>query len=324
VSAAGAEGRLAHLAYDPRFVTGFQIVPELSVVVVGFAKGDHVSTGTLTSRHAVLGEVRTEDARYWAMAPAAVGEVIDALEALTHITDYGPDTILRGRAAMVPSHFLPVAVRRALDTTGGLVVLKLASLAGAGSVLLGRRSRTAQIAGAGLIFSSRWLGDLRNPYGRDGSDQMSGLIAGYRLVTAAVPNAEASDDLFLRAVSAQTFVSYLASGLAKLVGSSWQSGEALDQVLQTRQYGQSPAARLIREHPPLARLLTWFTIAWETGFPVVYLLPPNRARLALTGVKAFHLGIAATMGLPRFFWGFSSAHAAVEYVIAQKRGGHDR
>lgn len=52
-------------------------------------------------------------------------------------------------------------------------------------MLFGRRSRTAQIAGAGPISSSRWLGDLRNPYGRDGSDQMSGPIAGYRRASAS-------------------------------------------------------------------------------------------------------------------------------------------
>ncbi len=157
--------------------------------------------------------------------------------------------------------------------------------------------------------------EYRNPFGRDGSDQMAEVINGYRIATAVIPDAAQSDEVFLRAVNAQVCVSYLASGLAKLVSYTWRSGEALDLVLQPQQYGQSSLAQMLKRNPKLARILTWLTVVWETAFPLVYIMGPHRARYALSAVRGFHLGVAATMGLPRFFWGFSSSHGAVMYVI---------
>lgn len=263
-----------------------------------------------------------ETARFWVLAPAAVGQVIDCLEALTHLEQYGPDGMLRGRSSHREPGLFPQPLRRGLDSVHGAAALKLASLTGATLVLTGRNSRRRQIGGAALMFAASWCGELRNAHGRDGSDQMSGLIAGYRVLTALVPDERTSDDLFLRAVNAQTAISYTASGLAKLVSSTWLAGDALDQVLQTRSYGASLPARLLKEHRRIGRAINWATIAWESSYPFVYVTGPRLSRSALLAVKGFHLGIAATMGLPRFFWGFSSAHAAAQYVIDSK--GADR
>lgn len=259
-----------------------------------------------------------ETARFWVLAPAAVGQVIDCLEALTRLEQYGPEGMLRGRSAHREQGLIPLSIRERLDTMQGAATLKVAELCGAALVLTGRHSRNRQVAGAALMFAASWLGELRNAHGRDGSDQMSSLIAGYRVLTAAIPDTRASDDLFLRAVNAQTALSYAASGLAKLISSTWLSGDALDQVLRTRLYGESFPARFLKDHRSLGRLVNWATIAWESAYPLVYLTGPRTSRAALLAVKGFHLGIAATMGLPRFFWGFSSAHAAAQYVIDSK------
>lgn len=172
--------------------------------------------------------------------------------------------------------------------------------------------------GAALLFASKKLTEYRNPYGGDGADQMSDVISGYRVLTAAVPDTAVGDDLFLRAVNAQVAHSYVVSGLAKLVSSTWRSGEAVEMVLKTQLYGSSPTAELIRNRPSLGRAVSWLTIVWETAFPFVYVLRTRHAKAALGFVKLFHLGIAVTMGLPRFFWAFSSSHAAVEYVLARR------
>lgn len=263
-------------------------------------------------------ELSRARAVYWTLAPTAVGELIDTVEALTRPNQYGPDGILRGRTAQKTRSRIPLGLRRALDTKAAAVGLKALSAAGAAAVLTGRGRRWQQIAGAAMMFTSHIISDYRNPYGKDGSDQMSEQIAAYRIATALIPARGASDDLFLRAVNLQTALSYVASGSAKAISSSWLSGDALDRVLETRQYGTSFPARMIKANPPMGKLLTWVTIVWECSYPLVYLMSSQQARVALFAIKGFHAGIAATMGLPRFFWGFSSAHAAVAYVIDQR------
>jgi hypothetical protein len=65
-----------------------------------------------------------ERARYWVLAPAAIGGVIDALEALSRIDQYGEDGILRGRSAGRPRRFLPQGLLRHLDSTACSAVLE--------------------------------------------------------------------------------------------------------------------------------------------------------------------------------------------------------
>ncbi|MEU8870360.1 hypothetical protein AB0D24_04195 [Streptomyces javensis] len=263
--------------------------------------------------------ISRESARYWTLAPAAVGEIISGLETLTQIPHHGHDGLLRGRAAARERSLVPLPLRRAIDSTAGAVAIQALGVLGGAVTLTGKRRREQQILGAAMMLAANGLGKYRSSFGRDGADHMASLINGYRLVTAAIPDAELSDEMFLRAMNIQVFLAYTTAGAAKVISSSWRSGEALDQILQTRQYGESAAAKFIKSHPALARSMTWFTIVWETGYPIVYFMSPEAARVAMWGVKLFHLGIAVTMGLPRFFWGFSSSHAAVLYVIDRRR-----
>lgn len=260
-----------------------------------------------------------DEACYWTLTPAAIGEIISGLESLSRLSDYGDKGLLRGRSALRERSFVPHRVRKALDTAAGAATLRVLAVTGGLLVLTGRTRRRQQIIGSALLLVTNNLIEYRSAFGRDGADQMAGTISGYRVLTATIPDANASDELFLRAVNAQTALSYLASGLAKLVSSTWRSGEALELILRTQQYGDSRTAHWIKQHPSLSKLLTWFTITWETAYPIVYLLPSDKARAFLTGVKTIHLGIAVVMGLPRFFWGFSSAHGAALYVIDASR-----
>jgi hypothetical protein len=253
------------------------------------------------------------------LLPVAVGQVLGGLESLCSAQEHEPSGYLRGHSRLQPGpSALPQRFRRFLDSATEAKVLNCATIAG-GLLILGRRhDRAAQVAGAALMVASNKLSEIRTPYGRDGADQMAAVILSYRLATALIPDRDVADDVFLRAVNLQTCVSYLASGAAKAISSTWLSGEALGMVLQTNSYGQSFAARQLLKQPRLMRLLTWATIGWESAFPVVYALTPRRADQALVLVKLFHLGVALTMGLPRFFWGFSASHHSVVYVI-QKR-----
>ncbi|MDT0379533.1 alpha/beta fold hydrolase [Streptomyces sp. DSM 42041] len=229
---------------------------------------------------------------------------------------FNEDGYLRGVSAQ---QYPPGSVRhrlgRVLDHPRTPKILAGVTLAASAGLPLARGNRKLQIAAAAIIGTCNRLSEMRTPYGRDGADQMTAVITQYRLLTALIADEQKSDDIFLRAVNFQAGLSYAVSGISKAFGSSWLQGDALPEVLQTEAYGRGPAAEILRRHPKLCRALTVGTVAWEAAFPLIYTLPRLQATYALSAVKSFHVGVAATMELPRFVWGFFGSHGAVGYAL---------
>ncbi len=253
------------------------------------------------------------DRVFW---PVAIGQVLAATETLTLRDIFRPDGYLRGMSA---DDQRPGTLRHraatVLDHHQTPRVLAGVQAAAAVALLAGRGSRRTQIAASTVIGVCNRLSEIRTPYGRDGADQMTGVITQYRAVSAVVGDPARSDELFLRAVNLQAGLSYAVSGVSKALGSSWVQGDALHDVLQSEAYGNGPAAAFLKRRPRLCRALTVGTIAWECAFPLVYVLPQRHAHLMLTAVKGFHVGVAAVMELPRFVWGFTASHGAVSHVV---------
>lgn len=248
--------------------------------------------------------------------PVAFGQLCSAAESLTLKDIYKSDGYLRGVSARTAK---PGTVKQKLLTIldDEKTPRVLAAINGAASIalLVTPGCRRIQIGMASVLTLSNRLSELRTPYGRDGADQMSSVVFQYRLVSALIPNSKKSDELFLRAVNFQAALSYSVSGFSKAIGSSWIQGSALSEVLQTANYGSGPLANFLSRRPKLCKVLTRFTVVWESLFCVVYLLPKPWAHIALKAVKIFHYGIAGAMELPRFVWGFNGSHGAIEYVI---------
>ena len=242
--------------------------------------------------------------------------MLAAVETLSLKDEFNKDGYLRGVSAEGRD---PGTIRyrlcRVLDHPITPKLLASATLVASVGLALGNGKRKIQITSAAVIAIGNRLSEIRTPYGRDGADQMSGLITQYRTLTALIPDPQTSDDLFLRAVNVQAGLSYAVSGVSKAFGSSWVQGDALLNVLQTEAYGQGPAAAMLKKFPRLCRVITVGTVFWEAAFPVIYVLPRGRAQALLAAVKIFHVGVATTMELPRFVWGFFAAHGAVEYAI---------
>lgn len=266
------------------------------------------------------GRLATSRAVDRVMFPIAVGQALSSAEVLTLKREFDDDNYLRGLSARdVEPGSRTLAARRLLDHPRTPRLLAGAGLVGAVGLGLSAGHRRRQIVFSALIAGANRLSEMRTPYGRDGADQMASVIAQYRLVSALVDDRQRSDDLFLRAVNVQAGLSYLVSGTAKAFGSRWIQGDALGEILQSEAYGRGPAAAWLRDRPALCRFLTRATIAWEAGFPALYLLPARCAPTALTAVKGFHLAVAATMELPRFVWGFAASHGAVRHVMESRR-----
>ncbi|MFE4058859.1 alpha/beta fold hydrolase [Streptomyces sp. NPDC059096] len=248
--------------------------------------------------------------------PIAIGQILASAETLSLQGVFDDDGYLRGVSAQqYPPGSLRHRLGRVLDHRRTPKVLAGVTLAAATGLALARGHRKAQITAAAVIGVCNRLSEIRTPYGRDGADQMTAVITQYRTLTALMADPRVSDDLFLRAVNFQAGLSYAVSGISKAFGSSWVQGDALPEVLRTEAYGRGPAAEILRRHPRLCRALTIGTVAWEASFPLVYLLPRAHASHALSAVKLFHVGVAATMELPRFVWGFVGSHGAVGHVL---------
>lgn len=250
------------------------------------------------------------------LLPIAIGQILASAETLSLKHVFDDDGYLRGVSAQnYPPGSLRHRLGSALDHPRTPKVLAGLTLAASTGLALGRGNRKVQIVASAVIGACNRLSEVRTPYGRDGADQMTAVITQYRALTALIPDQEVSDDFFLRAVNFQAALSYAVSGISKAFGSSWVQGYALPEVLETEAYGRGPAAQILRRYPRFCRAMTVGTIVWEVSFPLIYLLPRRQASYALSAVKAFHIGVAATMELPRFVWGFFGSHGAVGHVL---------
>lgn len=102
----------------------------------------------------------------------------------------------------------------------------------------------------------------------------------------------------LRLLFVQMCFIYCMNGLYKITGKEWTNGDSLYYVL-----GDLTLTRWsFAEFPMpywLTKIMTWFVLGWEIGFPVLVILPWTRTVALLFGV-AFHIGIGLSMELGGF------------------------
>lgn len=92
---------------------------------------------------------------------------------------------------------------------------------------------------------------------------------------------------------------YLCSGLAKMQGDQWGTGEATWRVLGQPEYAQFDMSWLA-QFPWLLVIMDWSVLVIELGY--AFLIWPRKTRpFALTGILLLHAGIGLFMGL----WGFA-------------------
>ena len=89
---------------------------------------------------------------------------------------------------------------------------------------------------------------------------------------------------------------YISSGISKLSNERWRHGMALRDVLSSPVFSEWPH---YWGFLPFIGLLTWGTITFEIGFPLVVWFKKVRPWALLAGI-AFHLGIDLLMIIPIF------------------------
>lgn len=112
--------------------------------------------------------------------------------------------------------------------------------------------------------------------------------------------AHTAHNLALIVMAFQVCAVYMAGGLYKAAGESWQHGYAVYDPLQTAQFGTWPVlSELLTTWGPAVVIMSWGSVIVQIAFPFL-LLNAHTRRLGLVAILSFHLGIALLMGLPWF------------------------
>jgi pimeloyl-ACP methyl ester carboxylesterase len=216
--------------------------------------------------------------------------------------------------------FRSAPARRLLDVVGDPRVTNalhaVRVVTAAASVLPGG-GRGRRLAADATLATTSLLLHPRHHYGTDGSDQVAFLV---QAVAAVARSSEkpAVADAALWAVGVQAAMSYTVSGWAKVAGTTWRGGTALEGVARTMTYGDEWAWKLTRRFPGTAKVLGAGVLALECAGPLAYVGGGRLARPYVLGVTGMHLGIARTMALGRFVPAFLSMHPAMLYTARRR------
>jgi len=162
---------------------------------------------------------------------------------------------------------------------------------------------------AGLAVSSLpVLHRFAGPY-NGGSDRM-GLLILFCLCTSHFAPTETWREIALGYLAVQLVLSYLISGLVKIVEPDWRSGHALRDVFAFSAYPVSENLRTLAGRPRLLLAMSWAVMVFEVAFPAT-LLHPALLAVGLALAALFHLANAVTFGLNRFFWTWLAAYPSI-------------
>jgi hypothetical protein len=164
-----------------------------------------------------------------------------------------------------------------------------------------------------IVVATSLLLAIRNPIGGDGADQMSAITSIALLITFIFRDPKiAAVSLYF--IAAQSIISYVIAGTAKMLSKKWRSGAAVFQIMNTESYGSERIAfYLHRSSPVVSAVLSWNVMLIEGLFFTVLILPYPYCLVFLAWGLFFHAYNAIVMGLNNFFWVFLSTYPAIIY-----------
>ena len=103
-----------------------------------------------------------------------------------------------------------------------------------------------------------------------------------------------------RILQLQLCVLYLVAGIWKATGPTWRNGTAVGMVLQLGEFQRFPIPDFLLT-PFMSQVMTFTTLVFELGFPVLVWIPRLRLPVLLAGL-AFHAGLDWVMNVQLFQW----------------------
>lgn len=107
-----------------------------------------------------------------------------------------------------------------------------------------------------------------------------------------------------RILQLQLCLLYLATGIWKVTGRTWREGSAVGIVLQLGEFQRFPIPEFVMT-PAMSQAMTWGTLLFEFGFPVLVWFPGLRMPMLLAGL-AFHAGLEWVLNVQLFQWVITS------------------
>jgi hypothetical protein len=171
----------------------------------------------------------------------------------------------------------------------------------------------AQFLSAAVVSLGLCHLHFRLVVGLDGSDQMQVILW---TVLGLVSAGEASlvTTTALGFLVAQVVLSYLISGIAKLVSPIWREGDAVRAIVSTREYGTRWIQQILRVLPA-SRLLCWLVILFEVGGPILLFTGMFNAYVFVAAGLGFHAANWAVMGLRSFVFAFVGTYPLILYAV---------
>lgn len=251
---------------------------------------------------------------------ASLGTLVSALEMLSQSSKFEDGELLSGQLESMRPKLAKKFPRltRALSSKKAAMALYGVQAGASAATLIWGHKRGVRMAGSAVLAVTGAAGRQQSPFGGDGADQLQQVINVVLAATGTFQDTEKARDVAMRALTLETSISYVASGVVKLVSPVWLSGEAFSGVIRTHNYGDPRVFQLVHKHPLLGKLVTWGTVAAEIGFPLVFVLPKPAAKVYLSSMTLFHLAIGQVMGLNRFVLAFGATHPAILYALTQK------
>lgn len=264
--------------------------------------------------------MNAQDAVLFTARILSIGAAIDAAEILLTPREYAASGIYSWELMRTNNRWSTMGVTsRVLDglfSQAGFMTLMALQVVVALSVLGGLATPLLPEA-IFLLFLLRGAINVRHQYGLDGADQMNVIVLASLVLWCVAPSPLAKE-VALWFIAFQSVLSYVTAGVAKAVSPIWRSGAAVRDIVNTRSYGSRIAVGLFDRLPALKPIACWWVILFECTFPLA-LLSPRLAFFYFAMGVAFHIGIAATMGLNNFVWPFLATYPAVYIAMTDLR-----
>ena len=101
--------------------------------------------------------------------------------------------------------------------------------------------------------------------------------------------------LSIRVLQIHLCLAYLSAGFEKMLAADWWNGNVLWRSLVQPEFRQFDLT-FLADYPWIVKLLSWFTMIFETGYFIAMFLPKVRI-VWLLGMIFLHLGIGMFLGL---------------------------
>jgi hypothetical protein len=159
-----------------------------------------------------------------------------------------------------------------------------------------------------LLITLRFRGSFNG-----GSDYLTTIVLSALCVGAFFGTEQVLKGVLMY-IAFQSVLSYFLAGLVKIKQPLWRNGKALIVFIHSPNYRPPEFFKTMLENKNIAFIAAWFVMIAELLFPLVLILPTERALFMIVGAFLFHLNNVLLFGLNRFLLAWLATYPAIYFV----------